>query len=229
MGTTRIPRTPEEMNTYLETTSPHLEKNFERLNITLEEKTQWVGVKFRWTPLFVKFSDKYNSCTPAVRNEIYELIEEIVDLDRENMLLDRIASAPEATSADWDIFGIGRSGRSRSVKGSSQSPIVEMVHAIVQPIGGGTVRVKCYSNGGGRAGIIDTADCIQYLYMVGSTPPVSVNEVGLVKEVSTKGNFTLQAGQANVGKSLFLYFRWYSIKHPEIAGPWSNLQATILL
>jgi hypothetical protein len=47
--------------------------------------------------------------------------------------------------------------------------------------------------------------------------------------ISTKGAFMLQGGVECEGKRLYIYFRWYNTKHPDIAGPWSQLQTTIVL
>jgi hypothetical protein len=88
--------------------------------------------------------------------------------------------------------------------------------------------VKCYSKGS-RASILDAADSVQYRFVVGTTAPTSADDAILDKELSTKASFVLPTGVQKVGMMLYIYFRWYNTKHPELAGPWSTLQSTIII
>ena len=89
--------------------------------------------------------------------------------------------------------------------------------------------MKCYGTSSLRAGIFRNADSVQFLYMVGKTPPASAAEAGLLKELSSKAIFTLQLGADNSGNNLYIYFRWYNTRHPQLAGPWSSLNWTLIL
>jgi hypothetical protein len=231
---TRIPRAADEFDGFINRTATYLlagtpVNNGTRLGLLPEEVTRWDGISKRWQPVYEKYSDKRNSCTPAVREEVYSIIDETVGFDRDVYLLERIGTSPNATIADLEMFNVRKGPLQKSGRTIPQTPISEMVSVTIQPIGGGSVNLKCYSSTAQRAGILDPADCVQYLYMVGSTPPASAEDDSLKLGSSTKGIFTLQTGPGSSGKNLYIYFRWYNSKHPEIAGPWSSMQTTLIL
>ena len=89
---------------------------------------------------------------------------------------------------------------------------------------GGIIAAKCYGNSSARAGIFDEADSVQYSYLIGTVPPTSPSAEGMIRDLSTKGSFNFSVGDNNGGKNRYIYFRWYSTKHPELAGPWCNIQ-----
>jgi hypothetical protein len=231
-NTSRIPRGIGDFNSYITNTSVFLTAgtptNAERLGILPAELTQWVDINNDWIPLQVKYSDKKNSRTVAVKDQLYLLIDKCVELDQNCRLLDRIAASPNVTVTDLELFGIKR-GTLQSNRSKPSSSITEPVSAILQPLGGGSMNVKCYSVSGQRAGILEEGDSVQYVYAVGTVPPVSADDPILTKEISTKAIFTLPLGSVSSGKNLYIYFRWYNTKHPTLAGPWSNLQTILIL
>lgn len=230
--TSRIPRGIGDFNSYITNTSAYLNAgtptNAERLGILQTEATQWTAINSDWGPLFAKYSDKKNTRTVAVKDQLYLLIEKCVDLNQSCRLLDRIAASPNVTVTDLELFDIKR-GTLQSARSKPTTPITESVSAILQPLGGGSMNVKCYYPSGQRAGIFEEADSVQYVYAVGNTPPESADATGLTKEISTKGIFTLSLGSINSGKMLYIYFRWYNTKYPALAGPWSNPQTILIL
>lgn len=230
---TRIPRTIIPFNGYLVNTNTYLlagtPNNATRLGLTPAETTQWTGFLTQWNPLFLKYLDKANSRTTTVIEQLNALIDKVVDFDQTNHILDRIASSTAATIIDLETFNIKSGPLQKSTRSTSSTPIAEQVSAILQPIGGGTVNIKCYTATGARPGICDGADCVQYLYTVGSTPPSSAEADELKKEISSKGAFNLPLGAANSAQYLYIYFRWYNTKRPELAGTWSSLQSTLIL
>lgn len=230
----RIPRGIEDFNPYLINTSAYLSAgapttNAARLGITEEEVTQWKGYLTNWSPLYLKYSDKRNSRTTAVTDQLYQIIDNVIGFDQSNHILDRIAASTSVTIVDLTTFNIKKGALQKASRTIPQKPIIEPVTVTIQPIGGGSVTIKCYSSTGARPGIYGAADCVQYLFQVGDTAPVSAESASLSKDLSTKGAFTLQLGPGATGKSLYIYFRWYNTRHPELAGPWSGLQTTLLL
>lgn len=231
---TRIPRGIDEFGTYLHTTSDHLIEgtpvsNGVRLGILPEEITTWTSMETEWNPLYLKYSDKKNSRTTSVRNELLLIIERTVDFDKSNHILDRIASSTAATIADMAAFNINKGVLQRENRSFSTTPIREMVTTAMQLLGGGSIVMKCYTLNGQRAAIYEEADCVQYMYSVGHTPPESAEANGLTKEVSTKAIFTLALGPGSTAKYLYIFYRWYNTRHPELAGPWSAMQTTLIL
>ncbi len=230
---TRIPRSIDEFNSYIAITGGYLAEgnptNASRLGITNAEVATWQGFGTTWLPLYLKYSDKKNSRTTAVKDQLIATINETVEYDQTYHIIDRIASSTSATITDWETFNIKSGMLQKNTHTVHDTPISEQVSVTIQPLGGGMLSVKCYTNTSQRAGVCDEADCVQYTYSVGTTPPASADAEGLKKDLSTKGSFTLNLGAASSAKYLYIYFRWYNTKHPELAGPWSSLQSMLIL
>jgi hypothetical protein len=230
----RIPRGIDDFNPYYTNAITYLSDgkpttNAVRLGILPEELTQMTDFATAWVPLYIKYSDKRNSRTTAVKDQLLEIIDNTVTFDQNNHILDRIAASPNVTIIDLETFNIKKGSLQKTTRTVSTTPIIEPVTVTIQPIGGGSATIKCYSTTGQRASIYDGADSVQYLYQVGDTAPSSAEAPGLTKDLSTKASFTLALGSASSAKNLYIYFRWYNTKHPELAGPWSSLQTTLIL
>ena len=231
---TRIPRSIDRFNGYIIVTAAYLADgtpttNAARLGINENEVIRWTAFKTEWEPLYLKYSDKKNSRTIAIKDELYSIINETVLYDQTYYLLDRIATSPNTTIADMETFNIRKGVLEKKTRTTPQAPIVEPVSATLIPIGGGSLTVKCYSSTGLRASIFKGADCVQYLFATGDTPPASAEDDILKMGLSTRAIFNLVLGASNSGKKAFLYFRWYNTKYPELAGPWGSLQTILLL
>ena len=230
----RIPRSIDPFHNYINSTSDHLEAgtpetNATRLGLSKEETDGWTAIKVKWNPLYDKYKDKETSRTTAIKNKLLLLIGDTISYDKDYNFLDRISVSLNATVDDLSIFNIKKGLLEKTTRTVPSSPIKEMVEQILQPFGGGNVTVKCYSSTSPRAAIFGDADSVQYLYMVGTTPPASVNDPDLTPGLSTRAIFEIALGAENGGKRLYLFLRWFNTKHPELAGPWSDLQTTYLL
>jgi len=230
----RIPRGIDDFNPYYTNAIAYLldgapTTNALRLGIIPDELTQMTGFATAWAPLYSKYSDKKNSRTTAVKDQLLEILGNVVSFDQDNHILDRIAASPNVTIVDMETFNIKKGSLQKTTKSVSSTPISEPVTVTIQTLGGGSLTIKCYSTTGQRASIYDGADSVQYLYLVGDTAPVSAEAAGLTKELSTKASFTLALGSGSSAKNLYIFFRWYNTKHPELAGPWSSLQTTLIL
>lgn len=230
---TRIPRGIDEFNPYIVNTNAYLllgaPTNAERLGILLSEMAKWTEFANDWAPLYTKYSDKKSSRTTAVKDQLLEIIGNVADFDQSVHFLDRIAASANVTIVDMETFNIKKGVLQKQTRSSSNTPITEPVTVTIQPVGGGMVTIKCYSTTGQRASIYSEADSVQYLYQVGDTAPSSAEVPGLTKELSTKAIITLNLGSAASGKNLYIYFRWYNTKRPELSGPWSALQTSLIL
>ena len=168
-NTSRIPRGIIDFNSYIANTSNYLTAgtptNAERLGILPAETAQWGGIYTDWAPLYAKYSDKKNSRTTAVTDQLYLLIDTCVALDQECHLLDRIAASPNVTVTDLELFNI-KKGTLQSIRSKPSTPITEQITVILQPLGGGSMNVKCYYPSAQRAGIFEEADSVQYVYVV---------------------------------------------------------------
>ncbi len=230
---TRIPRRIEDFNLFLNNTTEYFitgtPTNADRLGILPAEVTKWQGYDVRWKPLMLKYSDKKNTRTTAVTEELNQIIVEVVDLDHTNHLLDRIAASPNVTIADLDTFNIKKGVLQKTTRSKPTTPITEMVVPAMQPLCGGSVSIKCRNHIGNSASILDGSDCVHYCYQIGGTAPASAEADGLKSGLSTKASFTLSLGAASAKQELFIFFRWFNTKYPDLAGPWSSVQTTLIL
>ena len=229
----RIPRGIDDCNQYLVSTNNYLDagtpNNAERLGILPAEVTKWAGLANRYQPLYLLYSDKKNSRTTAVKDELLSIIDELADLDQTSHLLDRIAASPNVTIADMETFNIKKGILQKTTRSVASTPLTNRVVAAIHPLGGGSVTIKCRNLSSERASIDEGANCVQYAFQVGNAAPVSADAPNLRREVSTRASFVLALGSASSAQSLFIYFRWYHTKHPELAGPWSALMTTLIL
>jgi len=231
--TNGIPTKIEDYNPYSHTTSTFLmeggtTKNYERLGISLEVANGWVAINTKWKTPFEKYMDKYQQRTPAVIDELMTIIADAQQFDMDNKLLARIAISPNATVNDFEIFNIRDGQRKGRTRTKPQLAITTQVDAQLQPLGGGSVKVKCYASGS-RPSIPDPGDSVQFRYMTGNTAPTSAEDSNLKMSFHTRSSFILSTGDNNVGLRLFIYFRWFNTRHQDIVGPWSKLESTIIL
>jgi hypothetical protein len=49
-----------------------------------------------------------------------------------------------------------------------------------------------------------------------------------VREIHTKAIFIIHFGDNNLGNNLQFFVRWINTKHPELSGPWSQLNSIII-
>ena len=235
MGTgTRIPRSINEFGTYIGSTNVYFStgapvNNGERLGISADEMAQWKTFETDFSPLLLMYNDVTNSRTRAIRNNLIEIIDKAIAYDQTNHILDRIAASPNATVYDLGAFNINGGVPTKTTRSRSITVIREPVSVTFQQLGGAIIAIKCYSTTGARAAIFGDADSVQLLYKTGTVPPTSTNEDGLKSGLSTKGSFNLELNPEYKGKYLYIYFRWYNTKHPEMSGPWSELQTTMIV
>jgi hypothetical protein len=229
----RIPRGIDEFNPYLSTTNSYLiagdrVTNAVRLGILPAEVEHWSNNFANWSVLYQKYCDRKNSRTTAVIEQLNLIIADTIEFDHTHHILDRIASSPNVTVTDLTTFNIKKGLLEKTTHSSSVTPITELVVPSVQLVGGGVLAIKCRCATGESASIIEDADCVQYRFKVGTTAPLSVEEEGLKSDLSSRASFNLNAGAENSGKYLYVYFRWYNTKRPNLAGPWSPLIISLI-
>ncbi|HNW50421.1 MAG TPA: hypothetical protein PKH79_05020 [Prolixibacteraceae bacterium] len=229
----RIPRTIDAFNPYINLCVTYLSEgtpqtNEVRLGISVPEMTQLNQFLTKWNSVYPSYSDKKNSRTTAVTEELNLLIRDFCDYDHQQHLLDRIAASPNATVADLETFNIKKGLLEKGTHTRPNTPIEELVVPSIQLIGGGMLAFKCRCASGEGASIIEGANCVQFRFKTGTVPPVSVEDETLKSDLSTKANFTLNAGGENSGKYLYIYFRWYNTRYPALAGPWSVLYVSLI-
>jgi len=230
MPNSRVPQTIVSFHPYVNNAIDYLNagtpKTYERLDIVENEMTLLNGIIARWNPLYVLYSDKEKTRTSLVTAQLQDLIGEFNDLNQSKHLLDRIAASANVTIEDLKTFNIKVPSTKRTI---GVQPIQVAINVSIQLLGGGSVTFKCREEGSSSVSIIDGSDCIQYAFMVGTTPPESADAISLTLGISTRATFTLALGSGASTKYLYIYFRWYNTKHPELAGPWSRLVSTVIV
>jgi hypothetical protein len=230
----RIPRSIPEFNPYISNTNNYLLAgvpitNGVRLGLLETEIARWTGLFTSWSSLYPLYADKRYTRTTDVKDQLLSIMSDCVRLDQDCHLLDRIAASPNVTVSDLEVFNIKKGALQKSTHSVPTTRLTDLVVASIQPLSGGSISIKCKSNTGGGTAIIDGADSVQCVYKVGATAPVSTDDDGLKTSLSTKASFSLDLGSGNTAKYLYIYFRWYSTKHPELVGPWSSLQTMLIL
>jgi len=230
----RIPRLISTFNVYIISTSRYLVAGTpvthgERLKLSPADISTWIGFADEWIPLYRLYSDKSNSRTTAIKDQLLLIISRAVAFEAKNHLLDRISTSPLVTVTDMETFNIKRGLLQKKRHTIAITPIKEIVRTILKPIGGGLIHIKCAGGTAPRARIVAGADCVQYLYCIGDTPPLSPNDPELKTALSSRATFTLDTGAASQGKRLFIYFRWFNTRHPELAGSWCGVMEAWVL
>jgi hypothetical protein len=230
----RMPRGLDDFGTYLTSTNAYLKEgspttNAVRLGLLDSDTTYWSGLLIKWNDVYPQYSDKLYSRTMDVRNQLLAMVSEAIDFDQRYSFLDRIASSQNVNVTDLGIFNIRKGVLQKSSRAVPQRPIQEPVTVTVQQLGGGSFSVKCYSSTGQRPCIYTDANCVQFAFMIGDTAPTSPKAQGMTINLSTKSTFVLSLDPENQAKNLYIYFRWFNTKHPEIAGPWCNLQTYVII
>ena len=224
-GSTRTPRGIDSFNKYIVSVADYLQEgapttHAARLGITEEELKFILAILASWTLLYKLYGDKKNTRTTAVIDQLHNIVNRFLEYDRARHLLDRTASSPNTTIVDMETFNIRSGALRRKARSIISKSITEAVSAVVEAVGGGMVAVKCYSTESARPSIFSGGDCVQFAYTVGGTPPASVLASGLTQGFSSRASFSFSTGADNGGKSLYILFRWYNTKHPDLAGPW---------
>jgi hypothetical protein len=225
----RIPRGIDPFDPYINRIVAYLQEgnpttNAERVGIGSDEVQFLSNMLTEWKPLYLKYTDKKNTRTTAVIDQAYNIIDQVITYDQTRYILDRIAVSPNATIVDMEVFNIRKGALQKTNRSVQTKSISEPVSVTLQSLGGGIISAKCYSSSSARASIFDEADSVQYSYLIGTIPPTSPSAEGMIRDLSTKGSFNFSVGDHNGGKNLYIYFRWYNTKHPELAGPWCSIQ-----
>lgn len=113
-------------------------------------------------------------------------------------------------------------------------------------IGGGAVQTDCHSSGSSalnptaktakagkktsRAKKEEGYEIMKSWKLInrGDAFPKTPNDAGMTKTLFTKARIVQQFGTENEGMILCEFLQWFIPKHPDLAGPWSNLQTTII-
>ena len=226
--TSRIPRGIVNFNSYFVKICAYLQAggtvtNATRLGITAVELAALLDFLKTWQPLYTKYVDKENSRTQSVIASLNDTIFKVNDFNQTHTLLDRIASSTSATITDFTTFRIKKNTTKKVSRTLTTTAITASVNPSIVLVGVGVLKVKCKNNIDKGQHLVPSSNCVQYMYQIDGKAPVGADMLGLSMGISTRASFTLSFDSSNSHKLLYIYFRWHNTKHPELAGPWTNL------
>ena len=234
----RIPKNFEKYYQYMFRTANYLLKpspepfsgiNWQRFNWTEVELQNWLSLSEKAKEYYMLYSSPLSRTATVIKN-FKETRERTAQYNRARCLLDRIASNPNVTVfSDYSVFNIKRGSPGEKIKRTRhKTPINEQVFFSLRPRGGGVIEVRCRTfTGARRPHRHKIANCVQVAMTIGSRYPKSVNECS-EREVFSRAKFFLRLPLSEQGKMLFVYARWYNTSYPELAGPWSGLNNSVI-
>jgi hypothetical protein len=258
---TNIPRSIKGYNTYINQTNAYLiigapVTNAVRFGWTAAQLSAWQAFQSEWTPKYLLYSDKKAGYTTDIKNDLELIISNTISYDKVNKLINKVKATSGLTSQDCSTFRISQSlavpptGMHPVVKAKIADKIIptrELVFPRLEPILGGVVHVRCYTDKAqsGRAHKLKGFDLVEYAFAVfylGATGlPTTYSDPRLTTAHSSRASFLLNtnpytsnltalaAGAATPSKMAIFFFHWSKSKHPTLDGPWSGPFTTPLL
>ena len=192
-------------------------------------KTDWHD---KWVnDLYPKWSNPLTK-TKEVNENVVKFMKDFAEMVDDELLVQKIKASGIATSADaltWNFVLEKKEPTVRTEK------IGKEVFAEITPSGRGVIECEVRADKDESRPSIpreEGADSVQYAWKVfntkAETADAELTPDEMNKDISTKAAFDFDAGFANQGKWLVIYFRWYNTKNPAIAGSWSAMQVLMI-
>lgn len=259
MGTTRIPRTDDSFNSYINSTANALAagtpSGADRLGLTAVQAAQWEDYRTAWNAEYVLYVDE-STRTKAVKNEKNRIRQDFIGFA--SPLLTAFSVHASLTEADRLVFKLPEPDRTPTARGK----IHDDAYPIIKPAGGGSIDVKVRtSEDASRASRHPLADAVEVRYALlpqtaadGTAPqdpntpaptplPMGMGEsrpsVGLAIPqsaldcpfvfTSTKATFRIELGPQHSGKRFYAFVRWVNLSNPNNSGNWGAMFQTLVL
>jgi hypothetical protein len=231
----RIPNTLPKFNQYILTVTNYLiqggtPNNGQRLGLSAAQISQVQSFLAQWytgnpaSPGAYELHSDKNTKTHTTRMVVVSIMKNFSAYFRPLLML--INASPAITQTDRGVFNLPAPV---SKKTKRSTPITDQVYPTMKVLGGGDMRMSCKNMASSkRAGKPPGADSVELAYKFGDPLPATPTDAGIITLFSTKAEFVLHLGPANVGKYLHLYARWYNSKYPALAGPWGGLLSIMI-
>ena len=230
MSTSRIPGKISEFNNYIRNTDTYLHSpslsgpvaNWMRLGLNEEKASAWQDMRTAWDLLYEKYTNP-NTKTKVINMEVQESMAAFRAFAQP--LLDIIAASPNALAQDAEVlnFKIGRAEPTHP-----HTPIDKPCLVSLQSMGGARVRFTCRAViESKRAALPADADCLEVAYKIGGTAPANALDA-TEKFFVTRASDIRDFGVQNEGEVMYVFARWNSMRHPELAGVWSPMNTVRL-
>lgn len=232
----RIPLTIPEFNTYINQTLARLiatnpdtgNPYWTDFTFTAGENTEWGTRSAAWHALYALYSNPATK-TAIVNEQVKNFMDDFRPFGQP--LLDKIKASGLADETDAAVFHIDLR---RHEPSHHTLPIPLDCIPTITMKGRGTMEVHTRAGEDqSRPSIpVDAgANALQMAFYVSDGPihsPLNVDDSGVQREIITKAHFIKELGTAQQGKWISAYFRWYNTHHPELAGPWSLQQNSVI-
>ena len=230
----RVPKTLSEFDQYLRRVVGFLlqgnPSNGIRLLLTAAEIAQAQGFLTLWytgnpaNPGAYELHSNPNTKTKNTRKAVIKIISDFSIFF--SPLLVRMSGCAAISPSDRLMLNIAAPNPTRT---RHRQGISDIVQFSIKPIGGGDVQFSGRtSQDSKRASKAEGADSVQICYKISDPAPVNTDDPTARTESVTHASFTLHLGTVSIGKKLYIYARWYNTKHPELAGPWSQLAQAMI-
>jgi hypothetical protein len=199
-------------------------KNWQRLWLLPSEMDRWTSFCLQYNTLYAKYSDKAESRTTAVRDNMFKTMDDFTTFAKP--ILTRIEGDVYVTLDDLSVFHI-KSGFLRDrVPTRHRVPIIDMPEFSMVPLGGGEARFHVRSNTDSKRASKIPGTQIEVRYMILAPDAVSPPHVDDLNRqlISSKAVFVFRGGDANTGKILYAAVRWIVVSDPSRNGPWTTIQ-----
>jgi len=260
MTNTNIPRDIKTYNTYINQTNDYLTlgnpTNATRFGWSASQLATWQGFLNDWKPKFTLYSDRKGGYTTDIKNDLELIIDNTISYDKVNKLINKVKATSGLTSQDCSTFRISQSLAAAPTGAHPLTktkvidkilPTAELVFPKFEVIGGGVLRVKCFTSisESGRAHKLKGFDLVEYafgvFYLGAANLPTTYTDPRLTITHSSRASFLLNTtpytanltalanGATTPAKIAVFFFHWAKSKHPTLDGPWSGPYTTQIL
>lgn len=239
METRRIPRNLNKFITYMKLTVAYLLKaspapftnlNWQRLNWLLDELTAWQDFLTAILPFDV---DKKHR-TPAMNAAAMDIINKTHQYDKDNHLLDRVAStSPKVSNIDdYTTFNIKHSNPAQggSMPTQKHTATESIVWFIIKALGSGIMKFQARADKSSkRAHKLKGYDVgIDYSVLNPADAVPATVDLLTQHTSSTKAVNTLHLGAGASGKRLAVSMYWKHKTNPALDGPKSAIVVVLI-
>lgn len=228
---TRIPQTISLFNGYIDTTDTQLQTNnpatgnlyYIDYGISDLDAKSWHNQRLAWdTNIYPAYTNPATRTT-VVNANLHTAIKDFHTFA--NPLLNKIIASDVTGNLEEHIFNFVLHRKDPVMP---EGRILEVCAGTLVNVTGSLYEISCKGQTEfGRAHKVAGADSVQFAYMTAATQLATTpraTDAGMQTGLSTTAHFTFDFGEPAIGQWLYIYFRWYNTKHPEIAGGWSAPQ-----
>jgi hypothetical protein len=199
-------------------------KNWQRLWLLPSEMDKWTSFCLQYNTLYAKYSDKKESRTTAVRDNLLKVIDDFSAFA--TPILNRIEGDVYVTIDDLSVFHI-KSGFMRDQHPTRHRvPIVDVPVFGMTPLGGGDMRFTIRStHDASRASKLPGTEIeVRYqLLFIDEPTPKHIDDM-TKQYLSSKALFVFHCGADKTGKNMWAAVRYIVVNDPSRNGPWSTIQ-----